>query len=117
MTEQTRRKELVAQFKEARPEAGVYRIVNTRTGRCLLGCSPNLASVRGKLDFARSTNSAGVLDLRLRSESRQFGIDAFELEVLEVLPTTPEMTPEQIRTDLTLLTALWRERLDAKQLY
>jgi len=117
MNEQARRKELRAQYKQTHPEAGVYRILNSRNNKALLGSTPNLASIRNRLEFAKSTNMPGALDLRLSKDIRQFGIDAFSLEVLEVLETRPEMTQAEIREDLATLEELWREKLDPSLLY
>jgi hypothetical protein len=58
-----------------------------------------------------------VLDHRLVADARQVGLDAFELEILEVVEVRPEMTPAEIRADLATLEALWRERLDPAHLY
>ena len=117
MDDKTRRKELLTHYKQTHPEAGVYRIVNIRTNKALLGSTPNLASIRNRLDFARSTNARGGLDYRLRADIAQFGIDAFVFEVLDVLPTKPEMTAGEIRAELATLEALWREKLDPALLY
>jgi hypothetical protein len=117
MSEQNRRKELQTQYKQHRPEAGVYRIVNCRNNKVLLGSTPNLASIRNKLEFAKSTNTASVLDRRLINDLREFGIQAFSLEVLEVLDVTLEMTREDIVKDLSTLEQLCRERLDPSLLY
>ena len=117
MDDKSRRKELVDNYKRTPPEAGVFRIVNRETGRALLGSSPNLPSVRNKVDFARSTGSAGALDRRLRDDFCRLGPDAFSVEVLDLLEVTPEMTEAQIRDDLAALEELWRERLDPAQLY
>jgi hypothetical protein len=120
MNDKTRRKKLTADYKSNHPEAGVYRVVNTQTGRVLLGSALNLNSVRSKLEFARSTNSPstlGALDHRLTNDVRQYGLGAFELEILEVLDTRPEMTTAEIRDDLATLEALWREKLDPASLY
>lgn len=117
MNDQARRKELRAQYKQTHPEAGVYRIINSENSKVLLGSSANLASVRNRLAFAKSTNSPGALDQRLRDDIRRFGIDAFSLEILEVLETKPEMTPAEIRDDLAVLEDLWRERQDPALLY
>lgn len=95
----------------------MYLIRNSRNNRILLDSTPNLASIRNRLEFAKSTNSIGALDHRLRKDVHQFGIDAFSLEVLEVLDTRPEMTTAEIREDLTTLEALWREKLDSALLY
>jgi hypothetical protein len=115
--DKARRRDLTAQYKQTHPEAGVYRIVNTQTGRAFLGSAPNLASVRNKLEFGRSTNSLGVLDHRMRADAQQYGLAAFELEVLESLQPEPEMTATQIREELTTLEALWREKYDPATLY
>ncbi len=117
MSDKARRKELVAQYRQTHPEAGVYRIVNREYGKTLLASMSNLASSRNKLDFARSPNTPSVLDQRLSKDIRELGMEAFTQEVLEVLETTPEMTPAQIRDDLAALETLWREKLDPALLY
>lgn len=110
MIDKARRKELVGEYKRTHPEAGVYRLVNMCSGKALLGSSPNLASMRNKLAFAKSTNSPGALDYRLREDIKQYGLDAFSLEIVDVLDIRPEMTADQIRDDLTALEDLWREQ-------
>src|SRR5919202_2127113 len=57
VSEQACRRDLVAQYKQTQPEVGVYRIVNRRTNKALVGSTPNLASIRNTLSFAKSTNS------------------------------------------------------------
>jgi hypothetical protein len=117
MTEQVRRKELRARYEQTRPEAGVYCIRNSRNTKILLGFTPNLSSIRNKLEFARSTNTATVLDQRLIKDLREFGIGAFSLEVLDVLEVTPAMTQAEILADLATLEQLWREKIDPSLLY
>jgi hypothetical protein len=117
MTEKARRKELVDEYKQNPAEAGVFRIVNTRNNRVLVGSTLNLASMESKMRFARSTGSTSALHLRLKDDGREFGVEAFELEILEVLETRPESTSDQIRQDLTVLEALWREKQDQSLLY
>jgi hypothetical protein len=107
----------LAEYRQQGPEAGVYCIRNTRTGRLLLGSSLNLASMRGKLEFSRSTGTTSALDRRLQPDLREFGLEAFELEVLEVLELRPDATPARLRDDLAALEQLWREKLDSAQLY
>lgn len=117
MVDKGRRKALREQYDQARREAGVYRISNSGSGKSLLGSTVNLANIRSKLDFARRTNSAGVLDHRLKQDVAAFGIGALSLEILDVLETTPEMTREEILADLEALEQLWREKLDPASLY
>jgi len=117
MDHRSHRKELTTSYKLTHPEAGVYRIVNTATGKALLGSAPKLASVRNKLEFARSTNMPGALDHRLHADARQFGLAAFALEVLEHVQPSPEMTATEIRAELATLEALWREQHHPALLY
>ena len=115
--DKARRKALSEQFQQATPEAGVYRILNRRTGRLLLGSTANLAGLRNRFEFARSTDSAAALDQRLAEDIHSFGFDSFAFEVLDVLETSPEMTPAQVAADLATLEALWREKTEPSLLY
>jgi hypothetical protein len=117
MTDKAHRKALTEQYKQARAAAGVYRIVNTRTGKALLGSTTNLVNIQNKLDFAASTRTYGVLDRRLRADLEQFGAEVFELEIVETLAVTPEMTSAKVRQELETLEALHRERFDPATLY
>jgi hypothetical protein len=112
MTDRSRRREIKANYKETHPEAGVYALRNRQNGKVLIGSALNLASMRSKLAFARSTNSPGALDLRLRTEIETYGVDAFELEILESIQPPPEQSDADIRNELDALEALHREEID-----
>ncbi|MGO9179234.1 MAG: GIY-YIG nuclease family protein [Candidatus Limnocylindrales bacterium] len=111
MTSADRRRELRAQYEQRPREVGVYALRNTVTGRILVASSPDVGSVSNRLEFARATNAPSALDGRLTAEVRQFGMDAFVLEVLDLLKVTPEMTPADVQADLRALEELWREKL------
>ncbi|HEY8599673.1 MAG TPA: GIY-YIG nuclease family protein [Thermomicrobiales bacterium] len=117
MSDASRRKELQANYKNSHPEAGVYRLVNNQNNKALLGSVVNLGSLRGKLAFAQSTKMPGIFHPRVDADIRRFGIDAFSLDVLETFTPASEMTAAEIRDELALLEALWREKLDPALLY
>jgi hypothetical protein len=117
MTDQARRKVLRAEYEQTPPAAGVYRVVNRETGRSLVGSTTNLGSVAGKLAFAKSTKKPGLFFRRLHADIAQFGIEAFELEILETLTPRPVMTAHEVEQDLATLEALWREKLGPEALY
>ncbi|MFN0146425.1 MAG: GIY-YIG nuclease family protein [Dehalococcoidia bacterium] len=117
MTDRAGRKELAAGYKATRPLAGVYRFVNTRTGRFLLASTTNLTSMQNKAAFARSTASAAVPDQRLAPDIREFGIETFAFEVLESVEVSHETTPGALAIDLAALLALWQERLAGEPHY
>jgi hypothetical protein len=116
-TDKTRRRELLAGYKQAGPAAGIYGIRNRLAGKVLVGSTMNLGSMRGKLEFARSTGSSSVLDKRLHEAIATDGLDSFELEVLEELEIRPQATPVEIASDLATLETLWREKFNPAELY
>ncbi len=67
-----RRAELKQLYKETEIEAGVYRITNTKNLKTMSGR-------RFELNVGSHTNRA------LQDDWKQYGADAFEFEVLEVL--------------------------------
>lgn len=116
MSEKSRRKELSSR-QQSQIRAGVYRIVNTETGKALIGSTANLASIRNKLDFARSTNSPSALGWKLRDDFHHYGPDAFALEILDELDLKPEMTPADIKRELAVMEALYRDQAEPGTLY
>ena len=115
--DKAQRKELTTRYRQSRPEAGVYRIVNEQSQRALVGSSPNLPSVRSRLEFARSTNTPSALDHRLLADARALGVGVFRFEVLEVLDIGADATDAQLADDLAALEDLWRERQDPTLVY
>ena len=110
-TDRDRRRELRETYAQRRPEAGVYLLRNTATGRVLIASTVDLASIGNKLDFGRATGSTGVLDRRMAAEAAEHGMAAIELEVLDRLPDDPARSPDEVAADLRALETLWREQL------
>jgi hypothetical protein len=111
MTSRERRDELRAAYEERPRQAGVYALRNTASGRTLVASSADLTAVRNRLDFGQSTNSTGVLDRRLVPDARAYGMNSFELEVLDVLEPSPTDDADQVLADLKELEQLWRDKL------
>jgi len=117
VSDRAQRRALRDAYRQAPPDAGVYLIHNSAAGKALLGLTVNLASLHNKLEFARATNTTGVLDHRLRGVAGTFGVGVLSLEVLEVLKVTPAMTSAEVLSDLATLEELWREKLGPDRLY
>ena len=105
------------QFEQSPADAGVYRILNLKSGKFLLGSSTNLAGLRNRFEFAQSNDSAGALDAKLREDIARYGFDAFCFEILDTLEVKSDMKLEQIAADAAALAALWREGFDSALLY
>ena len=106
-----RRRQLAEEYRLRPREAAVYLVRDGRSGRAHLASTPDLASVRNRFDFALATGTASAIDLRLTSAIARDGLDALSLEVVDVLEVDATMTDAQVRADLAVLEAAWREQL------
>lgn len=77
-----RKQELKMLYKETKTEAGIYQIKNVRNGKVLIESTRNLKTINGKKFTMQQGNHSNPL---LQKELREYGADAFEFEVLEVL--------------------------------
>jgi hypothetical protein len=109
------RKTISRAYKERKLRGGVYTIINTRSGKYLIGHAANLASVRNRFQFAVSTGSA--MHPKLRKDWGEQGADAFRLDVLEEVEQRPDQSQANFMDDLKTLEQLWRANLDASQEY
>ena len=89
---------------------GVYRVVNTRDGRSLVGRSVDLPAIlnreRAALRFGAHHNAA------LQRDWNALGPDAFAFEVLDTLTPPADDPGYDPDVDLRVLETLWLERLE-----
>ena len=102
------RKALAREYKERRPQMGVYRVRNTVTGRALVAASRDLPSIlnRHRAQLALGAHRAKAL----QEDWNAHGAESFVFEVLDTLtpPDAPDYDPIP---DLTVLEDLWLEKL------
>ncbi|WP_339275693.1 DUF2087 domain-containing protein [Paenibacillus sp. FSL W8-0426] len=103
-----RRKELQEQAKEVKIEAGIYCIRNERNGKVFVDSTPNLKTINGqKFMLQMGTH----LNRQLQAEWKEYGEQAFTIEVLEVLKK--EDNPYFDAKDaLAKLLKRWMEQLE-----
>lgn len=77
-----RKKELKQQYKEIPVEAGIYQIRNTKNQKIFIASTKNLKTLNG-VKFMLDMD--GHKNKELQKEWLEYGKDAFEIEVLEVL--------------------------------
>ncbi len=77
------RKEAIRQFKEMKPEAGIYALRCTATGRVWIGATLNLAATRNRCWFTLRNRLS--LDKSLQEEWDKQGESAFQYEILDSL--------------------------------
>lgn len=81
--DRNRRNEIKREFKEMKSKKGVYQIVNLVNHKIYIGSSRNLDSVFNRIRFELDHGSHR--NQLLQEEWKQFGMDQFQFEVLEVL--------------------------------
>ena len=111
MIDKARRRVIAAEYRQTKPDAGVFRIRCDGLDQVLVGSTLDLRSEQNKLAWAKATGSPGALDRRFAGAIAEFGLDALTFETLEVLEVTPSMTAAQVRADLATLEDLWGEKL------
>lgn len=102
------RKVLLREYKESRRPMGVYRVLNRANGKVLVGSSVNVPAMlnrhRAQLKLGTHQNRA------LQADWQEFGVDAFEFEVLDILEPSDQLDYDPA-DDLRALEEMWLEKL------
>lgn len=102
------RKELIREYKQRRPQMGVYRVRCTATGNTLVAASTDVPSI---LNRHRAGLSMGGHSSRtLQADWKAHGPESFEFEILDTL-TPPDTADYNPLADLTVLEDLWLDKL------
>jgi DNA-binding transcriptional regulator YhcF (GntR family) len=103
-----RRAELKRVYKESRPAMGIYQIRNTFNGKLFIDSSKNLLGTKTRLEFQLRMGKI-LSSPALQKELATYGAAAFEVSVLEELPS-PQ--PGEQRERLLIAAKLrWQEQL------
>lgn len=104
-----RRKALIEQYKQMKPDMGLFRVRLKDGGKCFLETSQNL---KGKMNSVRFQLDAGNHPNReLQRDWQRYGPDRFEFEVLELLPYDKDESKTDYAEELAILKHIWEERL------
>jgi group I intron endonuclease len=102
-----RKKELKQQYKEMPIKAGVYKIQNKQTGKCLVGSTNNLKTLNGVRFMLKNDTHTNK---QLQEDWLEAGEGQFEIEILEELKELkdPMANPKK---ELELLEEKWLDQL------
>lgn len=104
-----RKKELKQQYKEMKPEMGVFIIRSKASNKCFLQATPNL---RGTVNGTQFKLNAGIHPNReLQQDWNRIGEDSFSFEILEQLEYDKDETKTDYTDELEILRMLWEEKL------
>ncbi len=104
-----RKKELKAQYKQMKPEMGVFVIKSKVNGKCLLNDACDLKSAINSSVFKLKAGLHPVHELQ--RDWNQYGEDSFAMEVVDKLDYKKDGSKTDYTDDLAELCGIWREKL------
>jgi hypothetical protein len=103
-----RRREIIREYKDNPPPAGIFRITNTANGKMLVGKGIN---VQGKINSnVAQLKFGGHRNRELQEDWNRYGAEKFSCEILDCLKEDP-VHPERQADELTALEELWLDKL------
>ena len=107
-----RKKELKAQYKEMKPEMGIYIVRSKTSDKCFVEAVKGLkATINGTIFKLKM---GGFPNRELQREWREMGPEAFDIEILEYLEYDNDEGKTDYAEDLALLKLIWEEKLVAQ---
>ena len=109
-----RKKELKMQYKQARPQMGIFIIRCNANNKCYIQATHDL---RGVINGAKARLESGMHPYReLQMEWNDFGSGSFTIEILENLEYDKDESKTDYKEDLALLQMIWEENLAKENL-
>jgi len=106
--QETSRAELKRQYKQNRPDMGVYQIRNTMNGRIYVGSSRSLEGTRNSRLFQLRMGKV-VFSRELQKDLNEFGATSFEFSILGILDR--QEPGDNVEHTLAALELHWLEKL------
>lgn len=109
-----RKAELKLQYKEMRPEMGVFVVRSNVSNKAHLEAVKDLKS---RINRAKFQLGAGSHPNReLQKEWKELGADSFTIEILETLEYDKDESKTDYTEDLDTLQSLWEEKLSSEKI-
>lgn len=113
--DKSRKKELRDQFKSRRVTGGIYRIINTETGKFYLQCTDDFKATHNWFESCRMFGHCSLPPIQ--EDWKKYGMDAFQIEELDHLEKPEEQTHAEFMADLRVLRDMWEEKLPRDNRY
>lgn len=108
------RKQLVEQFKQMKPDMGIFWIRSKQTNKYFLETSQHL---KAKMNSIKFQLDAGLHpNQELQSDWKTAGVEQFDIDVLEVLNYDKDESKTDYSEELAILRLMWEEKLSAQKL-
>jgi len=104
-----RRKELREQYKNMKPDMGVFIVRSNCSNKCYIEGTKDLRSAINRTRFI--LQYGGHPNKGLQKDWKELGEENFVIETLEKLPYDKDETKTDYHDELTLLKMMWEEKL------
>ena len=109
-----RKRELKLQYKQTKPQMGIYIIRCKINNKCYLHATPDL---RGVMNGALVRLNGGMHPFKeLQKDWKEFGSENFTVEILEHLEYDKDESKTDYTEDLKLLQMIWEDKLTQENL-
>ena len=112
-----KKKELQNQYKQFKPDMGIFAVINKNNGKHFLEATKNLKAKINSTQF--QLKMGGHFNQALNKDLQALGPDGFEIKILEQLQYDDDGIKTDYSDDLELLKMIWVEKLTREnvQLY
>lgn len=110
-----RRKALLAAYKTRTVIGGIYRLVNTENGLYYLQSTDDMQATRNWFESCRIFGDCTLPPIQ--EDWRKYGMDAFQLEELDLLEKKETQSRQEFQKDLKALLELWSDQLPSEGRY
>lgn len=109
-----KRKELQEDYKQMKPDMGIFAVINKKSGKYFLEIAPNLKGRINRVSF--QLRSGGHPHKDLQKDWQEEGADNFEIKTLEIMPYDEDESKEDYTEELEILKLIWTERLTGEEI-
>lgn len=104
-----RKKELKEQYKQMRPDMGIYVVRCNSNDKCYIGSTKNL---KGKINSTKfQLSSGGHPNYELQKEWQEYGEANFTIEIIDILDYDKDESKTDYTEDLETLKEIWKDKL------
>lgn len=107
-----RKKELKQQYKEMKPDMGVFAVTSSFANKCFIEAARDLKSRINSTEFKLKMGSH--FNKELQREWQENDRSSFKIEVLEMLEYDEDETKTDYSDELELLQIMWEEKMQQK---
>jgi hypothetical protein len=104
-----RKKELKLQYKQMRPDMGLFIIRSKLSNKCHIEATQNLKGMMNSAQF--KLEGASHPNRELQKDWNEHGAENFKIEILEILEYDKDESKTDYKEDLALLQMTWEEKL------